>query len=315
MEQSNIENQDSVHRCTSSTRERVIWIIIAIVTFIVGILIGAFLIAPHPSSLNQQESISAQRQQQLAQAVRSVPINGQVVSISHSGAQSGTLALRVSFDHVNGPTFQNPLPIPNFHNVPGTPSSSSANIKGTKTITVSFTKDTVFSTKPANEIKAGDYLSVTPNNNNNYVVGKSFTAGHISYFDPVQRIEQMVTGGNGHNFFGKITAVTKKGSSKVITISARIVNEKEFATTLLNKVASRPYPHSLLQSDVPYTNKTYTVLVNSATHIQNINQTAKVAVGTSVSVYTKEDINTTNKITAVSLALLPSSPQLPTSGK
>ncbi|HEC94213.1 MAG TPA: hypothetical protein ENI56_02485 [Candidatus Kaiserbacteria bacterium] len=310
MEQTNIENQITPHVCTSS-RERVAWTVLAVVALVLGIIIGMFWVS-HSSNPGQQVgALTQQQQQQIAQqqAASAIPLNGQVVSILNTSAQSGTIQLRVSFAHVNNPTFQNPYPRPNIPATSGpNPSGSSAqSASGIKTLTVSFTKNTVFTNKKASEIKAGDYLSVR-SASGNYASGKPFTATQVSYFNPVTQIEQMVTGG-GHTLFGKVTSIKTVGSSKIITVSARIVNKKEFANVLLTKVATKPYPHSLLRSDVSFSNKPYTVTINSGTHVNYVGKSSsKLAVGTTVAVSGKEDIYTTNKITAVSLAVLPPSP-------
>ncbi len=309
MESSNIENQNIPHVCTSG-KERIAWIVLAVVTLVLGIVIGVFLI-PHSSNSGQQVSALAQQQQiaqRMAEQTRAIPLNGQVVSISNTGAQSGTIRLRVSFAHSAGPTFQNPIPRPYLRNPssPNAPGSSVQGAKGIKIITVSFTKNTIFTNKKASEIKAGDYLSVR-STSGNYSSGESFTATQVSYFNPIDQIEQMVTGG-GHTLFGKVTAISGSGSSKVITVSARIVNKKEFAAMLLSKIATSPYPHVLLRNEVSFSSEPYTVIVNSGTHVNNINSSSKLAVGATVAVSGKEDIYTTNKITAMSLAVLPSAP-------
>lgn len=314
MEQSNIENQVMPHTCASN-KERVAWVVLVVVALVLGILIGMFLI-PHSANRNGQVSALAQQQhiaQQLEQQriLASIPLNGQVVSISHSGANSGTIRLRVSFSFANSPTFQNPIPRPNIRAItgPDTPTTSTQTQKGIKIVAVSFTKDTTFPVKKASDIKAGDYVSVRSATGKNYASGNPFTATQVSYFNPVTQIEQMVTGG-GHTLFGKVTGIKIAGSSKIITVSARVVNKKEFANTLLTKIANNPYPHSLLRSDVPYTNKSYTVTINNGTHINNANstQSTKLAVGATVAVSAKEDTYTTNKITAISLMVLPVAP-------
>lgn len=290
MEQQEIENQDAAHVCTSKA-ERVKWVILSIATLVAGIVIGMFLM-PHSHDVIQQRNPLTQQQRQ--QVSRAIPLNGQIVSISNTGAQSGTIQLRVSFDSVNNPTFQNPLPLPR--------ASSAQSIKGIKTITVAFTKDTVFSTKKSSELKAGDYLSIRITDGN-YTSGGPATALQIAYFSPITQIEQLVNG-NGHTLLGKITAIKTSGASKIVTVSARIIDKTAFATTLEKKVSVRPYPHNLLRSDLSLTNKTYIVTVGSGTRVT---PSAKLAVGMSVAVSGKEDIYTTNKITAVSLSVIPTS--------